>query len=1033
MSDQIRPTNNDSAPEYWQSLEQYYNDPSIAEAKSHEFGKGVTDDFDPEKNLSGLSRRKFLALLGTSAAVVAAGCSDYRDKGEIVPYNQKPEDITLGVANHYASTCTSCGLGCGILIKTREGRPIKVDGNPDHPVNKGKICSIGQGSIINLYDPARLKEPVRNADGTSRTVTWKEADESIMLNLLTVSGELAIITEPVTSPAKAKLLQDFSAKYPATRIYSYRQFDDNTASKAWSASYGITSRPVVRWDKADVILTLEADILGTDGNRVEQMRLFAERRSVSDAKKFNRLYAVEGNMSVTGMNADYRLRLRTDKQYDFVMALINELVTRKGVSAPETLRSKASGFSLQEVAKSAGMDTITLTALVNDLAANRGKGIVYAGTAQPGHVHLAVNALNEILGNTTVYAADEAPALYELNDASEDIFALVSKMNAGKVGMIVHLDVNPVYTLPQSVGYANALKKVKTSVTITEFETETSLLSGWVLPKNHTFESWGDTHTRATIYSLQQPVIDPLYTTRQAEAVLLHWINGGEFNPIAYHAYLKGFWETTIFPLVNPGVSFDRFWTGSLHDGVVVTAAKPAINYTFKPESLASLPGKAAVSGMALVVKESYHLGDGKYAGNGWLQELQHPVSKVTWDNYAAISVNTSKKLGVKTEDFIEVKNGSLTLTLPALIQPGLADDTIVIETGYGRTISNVVTRNVGFNANILLSTKGVSPFLYTGVSATKASGSYALASTQDHYIYDDELIKDQAHKREIVREGTLLMFNKDPEFLKKGKMQELKQEMDEKYQIYTPHKYEGNKWAMAIDLNKCTGCGDCTIACNIENNIPVVGKDQVIDNREMAWMRIDRYYSGEPDDPKASFQPMLCQHCDQAPCENVCPVVATTHSSDGLNQMVYNRCVGTRYCSNNCPYKVRRFNFFDFRDHFAKGVYADSTIQLMNNPEVTVRSRGVMEKCTFCVHKIAEARSIANNENRPIRDGEVVSACEAACSASAITFGDANDPESRVAKLREHSLGYVVLQEFNIKPNVTYIAKLRNTHSENA
>lgn len=1005
---------------YWKSIEELQGDALLQEARHHEFGAGVKDEFHPESSLSGLSRRKFLALLGTSAALATAGCADYPDKGEIVPYNRKPEEITLGKPNYYASTCGSCANSCGILIKTREGRPIKVDGNPDHPANQGKVCAKGQASVLNLYDPARLTEPVLVRGGQKEITTWSVADAAVLNTLKNIgSKEIAFVTAPVVSPAFRKILSDFSAKYPTTKIYSYQQFDESNRLNAWEKSYGTREIPAIQWDKAKVVVTLEGDFLGVEGNSVENTVKFSKTRDVENIENYSRLYAVEANLSMTGMNADYRLRLTPDKQFAFVMALINEVAGKKGNGAAQ---SAASGYSLKEF----GFDAKTIKALVEDLVKANGTAIVYCGRVLEEKTHVAVNLLNEVIGAQALYNyAAVSVASYKPSTFTE-MAELAAKLNNGQVGLLVHIDCNPAFTLPSEIGYKNAIQKAPVSVTLTEFENETSAVSLFTLPVNHDFESWGDVQVRADVYSMKQPVIAPLYRTRQKEAAVLMWLNGSAdgFSQELYHNYLMKFWETELYPSLGVGSPFAQFWNALLHDGVLL---KKGVAASAKPFNYASLSRDNAKtgSGMSVLFTEGFSTGDGKFAHNGWLQELAHPVTKVTWDNYAAISYATSKKLDVKSDDVVEITVNGKKAELPVLVQPGLADDFIAVETGYGRESGPVVALAVGTNVNTLLSVKQVQqPFYYTNISVAKTGRISRLATTQDHHTYDEALIQDLHKKREIIREGTVAEYKKHPMFLK----EETKPTGEN---MYPEFEYKEAKWAMAIDLNKCTGCGDCVVACSVENNVPVVGKDQVLLSREMQWLRIDRYYSGKPEDPKVSVQPMLCQHCDNAPCENVCPVVATNHSPDGLNQMVYNRCVGTRYCSNNCPYKVRRFNFFNFRDHFQNGHYTQPVMQLAANPEVTIRSRGVMEKCTFCTHRIMDGREEATREGKTFDGAGITSACQDACAANAIVFGNANDPESHIAKLREHKLGYSVLEELNVKPNVTYIAKLRNTHSE--
>jgi MoCo/4Fe-4S cofactor protein with predicted Tat translocation signal len=913
----ISGSNNDlhAEPAYWKSFKQLYNNPEFIEASRHEFKEGVKDYFNPSE-LSGISRRKFLALVGASAALAGTGCTDYRDKGEIIPYIKKPDEIIPGKANYYAATVNNCSCGCGVLVKTREGRPVKVDGNPDHPVSLGKLCAQCQASILSLYDPERLKTPLKNGE----EISWYQADTEIRSALFNTDGkEIAVITHRINSPTTIKAIEDFKKRYQNAKVYSYELFSDEIKNSAWNKCYGESNYPLIKWDEAKIILSLEGDFLGADDNHIENARLYAAGRNVDNPDKFNRLYVVEGNMSLTGMNADYRLRLRPDAQFEF--------------------------------------------------------------------------------------------------------------MNNGSIAAVIHFGANPVYHLPGDYGYKDALKRVNVVITMTELENETSALSHYVLPVNHNFESWGDARTRSGFYSLQQPVINPIFDTRQKESILLTWIDGkpNVYTPEIYHNYLTENWEREIYPTLNAGSDFKNLWISALHDGIVLTSETGNVQQGNPPAAFQQ-ERAPEVSGYAVLLKESYTLGDGSFANNGWLQELPHPVSKIVWDNYASISVKTAADLDLKNNDVVEINIENRKLNIPVFIQPGAADDTFTIELGYGREKTGTVGTGVGFNAGVL-QTKDfkLSPWLYNNASINKTGEKYKLVTAQEHQAFDVELTKDAAKRRGIIREGKVSQFEKNPDFLHEGEAHELNTLYGQHLSTLT----SGLKWGMAIDMNKCLGCGECVIACVAENNIPIVGKEQVDKGREMHWLRIDRYYSGPVEDPEVHNQPMLCQHCDHAPCENVCPVVATTHSDDGLNQMVYNRCVGTRYCSNNCPYKVRRFNYFNFRDHFNDNYQQSSIFNLLYNPEVTVRSRGVMEKCTFCIQRIMEAREDAGRQKKQLRGNDVTTACQDACNANAITFGDVNEGGSDVNKLRHHKLGYFVLEELNVRPNVTYLAKLRNTHSE--
>jgi len=1006
-----------SSPKYWKSLNEREDKKPAPHQEFHEFMDGVTNDFSPSE-MSGMSRKQFLALLAASAAFTATGCSDYREKGEIVPYTKKPEEVTPGVPNSYASTCTGCSQVCGILIKTREGRPIKIDGNPDHPINRGKICAKGQANILNLYDPYRLRSPqYGTASGNHGDLSWIKADEEIIRGLSEAvqnGKEIAVVTRAVQSPTTQKLLDEFKMKYATATIYTYSLFHDEMRRSAWKKCTGSMELPVIEWEKAKIILALESDFLGTDGLVIEQIRKFSDARDILKSKNFNRLYSVEGAMSLTGAHADYRLRLRPDAQLEFVLMLSRELG-----GAPF-----APGMSLLDFAQKYGLSKKILQLLVDDLMNHRGESILTAGNILSEDVHVAVNYLNEFLGNTKLFQKDHHASYGAKLSTQEELETLVEKMKSGQIGITIHFDSNPLYHLPKEFGYEKALKSVPLTISLVETDDETSRVCTYVLPIHHAFESWGDYKIRNGILSLQQPVIAPLYNTRQKEAVLLSWIHHHEpYKETQYHEYLMNRWEKEVFPPLSLKVDFKTFWYSSLHDGVVEFHEPISSEHKFYKDVLTAMV-PVPVSGMAVALTESCFIGDGSYANNGWLQELPDPISKIVWDNYAAISPLTAKTLHVDNNTLVEVKLPQGSITIPVLVQPGQADDFISLSLGYGRTNAGPVGNNVGVNGIPLLSKHSFTHSrILSGATITKTGDTYELVSTQEHHALDDPMTKDLHLKRKIIRETTLAEYENNPNIIH--------EEKTELFTITKEVEYKGVKWAMAIDLNKCIGCTACVAGCNVENNIPVIGKEQTGKGRAMHWIRIDRYYSGTDVDPSLSYQPMLCQHCDNAPCENVCPVVATNHSPDGLNQMVYNRCVGTKYCSNNCPYKVRRFNFYNWRASFVDGYYEQQPVSLVHNPEVTVRSRGVMEKCTFCIQRIMEARQHAIEHGVELKGSDVRTACQDACPATAIVFGDMNDSNSEVSKYRTHLLGYHVLEETNVRPNVTYLAKLRNMKSE--
>lgn len=1024
--------------------------------RTDEFPDSVKSEFDIEQ-LPDSSRRKFLGLLGASAAFAAAGCSDYRDKGKIVPYNRKPEDMIIGIADYYATTINVDGLPHSVLVKSREGRPVKIDGNTEDKLFAGKTTAIGQASIIGLYDPDRLKHPQGVKGGNIELFksdevkkNWLEIDKSVIDSLkkaVRENKEIAIVANTNYSPTTARVLKEFSEKYPTTKIYTYDFFNDNARQQANELCYGTKSQPSISWHKAKTLLLLEADLLGNEGVLPKQIRQIMQNRNVDDLDNFSRIYCVEAAMSLTGMNADYRFKLTPEAHTLLLKALINS-VWNKAQNKPDglVLTDYFKSITLEKFAEEYGLPLDKLKTLAEDLIANQGKAIIYAGEKMPVSVHILTNFLNEMLGNSLICGKNQKHTRFSLASSKEDWQKLFENMRSGKTEVIIHYDCNPVYHFPPEYKYADALKKVPVSICMSINPSETVELCSIKLPINHDLECFGDYQLVSGIIYTQQPLIAPLFSTRQKEAILLNWMSDHpeEYDEELYYNYLKNNWQEIVYNQVDTVMPFEMFWQTSLHDGFATAKEhfqlcphKPAEDSTVQ-----NTDGSYKVNAFnfnaikqvkdyvkrdfTLILSRNYYLGDGRYANNGWLQELPHPVTKICWDNYALMSSSTMKKMGLKKDDLVEVEIEGRKIKLPAMEQPAMADEVVQIELGYGRWAGGTVANEVGVNANILMSKRGgMSDYIYTGATVKKVGGKCKLASSQEHNPIDDEFLKDQHLKRNIIRETTLEHFKKHPHFLH--------EDHHELENYYPDHQYPGVKWAMVIDLNKCIACANCVAACNVENNIPVVGKDQVIKGRRMHWARIDRYFSGTPEDAIASNQPVFCYQCDLAPCENVCPVVATNHSTDGINQMVYNRCVGTRYCANNCPYKVRRYNFYDFRDHFKNGYYYEDTVKLVHNPEVTVRTRGVMEKCNFCLQRIMEARQEATKQGRDVKGTDVRTACQDACPANAIVFGDMNDPESDVSKLIKHNLNYITLEYLNIKPNISYIAKLRNTKAEDS
>lgn len=1031
-------TYNNKDVNYWRGFRELYNDPEFRKEVESEFDDDAGKPFDTSK-LSAISRRKFLALLSASAAVAAAGCSNYRDKGEIVPFNQKPENLVEGNPNYFASTFQIGGEEIGVLVKSREGRPIKVNGNPEHPVSKGKANLAAQATVLALYDPDRIREPKASSDKNSfSTIQWNDADAKIIetLRAATTAGkEISIFTSSVISPTQRKLFDDFIQQFPTTKIYPFEQVNNSVKNSAWNKIYGQNIAPAVKWDEAKVIVALECDFLGLEDGKTEAMRLFAKNRDlINNPDNYSRLYSIEGSTSLTGLNSDYRLRLRTDAIEELILALVNEFGVKRGGSAlslESGIVSKVSSFNINAVAEKYGLDKEVIGHLVKDLDANRGTSIFVAGASLPESTQISTYLLNEILGNTKLYSFDFKQDLTPLSTTAE-LADLSGKMKGGQVGVFINFDSNPVFDLPRNLGMAEAIMNVETVISFTEIDNETSIKSNYVLPCNNPLESWGDYNSRISYFGLQQPLIAPLFNTRQKEAVMLNWMRGGNnFNESIYHQYLKDNWQQNLYPILNASASFNDFWFDALHDGFVLLPSQTQESLQFNQSAVIQAQPIKPSGGKVVLLTRNYTLGDGKYSNNGWLQELPHPVSKIVWDNYAAISLATATANGLDSNDLVNVSIGDRTVTLPVFVQPSMADDVIAIELGCGRSSGGKVSEGTGFDVVPLIGNDGISPWVYNNASISKATGTYELVSTQEHYPIDSPKFKDIQFKRRIIQQGTYKQFKSNPkDIVDRVEVEGI--DLREFPSINgEPIKYTGVKWAMAIDLNKCTGCGECIMSCNVENNIPVVGKDQVANKRAMQWIRLDRYYFGTPEDARANFQPMLCQHCDFAPCENVCPVVATTHSEDGLNGMTYNRCVGTRYCANNCPYKVRRFNYFNFRHEFKDYHYHNDSMQLAMNPEVTVRSRGVMEKCTFCVQRVMKARQDAISANRELKGTDVITACQEACPANAITFGDMNDKSDPIQAYRNSDIAFYSLEEVKVRPNVTYISQIFNIEEE--
>jgi molybdopterin-containing oxidoreductase family iron-sulfur binding subunit len=944
----------------------------------------------PEED--GLSRRRFLALFGASAALATgAGC---KPSGHaVVPYTRKQEEIVPGVASFYASTFQHGEVAYPVLVKAREGRPIHVEGNDEHPRYQGKTSLHATADLLGLYDPDRLRAPL--VDG--RTARWPEAIAKLAAGLRGAAGKGAVlITAAVLSPSRRALIARLVEAVPGLRHVEWEPAANHNGRQAERALLGEARLPAYRLDQADVILSFEADFLGTFGDTASAIKDFAQRRRPAAASVgMNRLYVLEGGMSLTGSNADVRLPVRPGALPRIAFGLVHALHARGGRPLPAGLAPAAlDGFALARLPEARPF-VDPLADLVADLNAAGKRALVLAGPAAPAPVHAACLLLNRMLGAVAANEEEspEAPPLA----SPEELMRLLGDMAAGRVPVAIFWDANPAYDLPADA-WRGATAKVPLRVRLGLTRDETAADCNLILPTHHWLESWGDFAPSRDTLTLQQPVVAPLYDTRPGEDVLLDGLAAlGRPAGKDYRAFLKQRWQDEIWPKGSP-VPFARFWHTCLHDGVLRRKVAPA---PLRPLDGAACARAAAQvtagpgDGFELLLEPDLRLYDGRYAGNGWLQEMPDPIGKTAWGNPLAVAPADADRLGLRNGDLVTLGSGP---PLPVLRQPGQAAGVLRLSLGHGRW-QGTVAAGIGVRAWDYAPQPGARLVAINDVRRT--GGRTELALGQMH---------DTRDGRDIAQLLSL------PEFAKLGKRQR-----KELPTLYDPQQHPGPRWGMAIDLSACVGCGGCIVACQSENNIPVVGPEQVRKGRAMHWMRVDRYYEGPVSSPQVVHEPMLCQQCDNAPCESVCPVQATNHGPDGINEMAYNRCVGTRYCANNCPYKVRRFNYLDFTSA------TPPSLELAFNPEVSVRPRGVMEKCTFCVQRIRNAGQVAKREGRGLRDGEVVPACGAACPSGAIVFGDISDPESAVSKLARSNRGFHILEELGARPAITYLAALRN------
>ncbi|MGE0772810.1 MAG: TAT-variant-translocated molybdopterin oxidoreductase [Cyclobacteriaceae bacterium] len=1025
---------------YWKGLEQLRNDPKYVKHADKEFvDLGVEED-------PGHSRRDFLKMMGFSVAAASlAACEAPIRKA--IPYVNKPVDVDPSIPNYYASTYVNGGDYCSIVVKTREGRPIKVDGNSLSKVTLGGTSAQVEASVMSLYDSYRLRGPRK---GTENAL-WEDVDKEITEKLAAANGEISIVSNTILSPSTKAVIERFKAKYPAARHIQYDPISYDGMRKANQESFGSAFIPSYDFSKAQVVVGINADFLGTWLSTIENTKQYAVNRQISEDKRtMSRHFQFESNLTMTGANADYRSMIRPSQEGLLVVQLYKLIASKAG--------------------QSAGADTIGEVAHL-DMAAeelwnNRGASLVVCGSNDKS-VQVLVNGINYLLGNYGATILPGQPVNFR-NGSDEEMAAFVDRAASGGVGAVIFYNCNPVYDHPMGEKLGSALKNIGLTVSTSTTADETASMCGYIAPDHHYLESWNDFEPKKDSYSLSQPAITPIFKTRQAQESFMAW--AGE--PTEYFTFVKNNWRNWFYGKAGDGMDFQSFWDKCLYDGVLdlTTSDTSALNFGGNVAAAGqdiSANYKASNTGFELVIYESYALGSGSQANNPLLQELPDPITKAVWDHYATISQRDAKTLGIENDaegrtQHISITVGGRSITLPALVQPGQTPGTIGVALGYGRTKVGKVAENIGLNVYPMVGMlNGTLNYSVTGgVEVTKADQDFQIAQTQIHQTY--------MGRTNVIQESVLSEFKSNPAAGRDvPKITQWDQEVDpSSVSLWKGHSYSNHHWGMSIDLNSCTGCGACVVACNVENNVAIVGKDEVIRRREMHWLRIDRYYSSVTNDvddylsleiaaenPEVTFQPMLCQHCNNAPCETVCPVAATTHSTEGLNQMTYNRCIGTRYCANNCPYKVRRFNWFKYHDNqqFAQANPAMNTDlgRMVLNPDVTVRSRGVMEKCSFCVQRIQAGKLNAKREKRELKDGEVVTACQAACATGAIVFGDMNDKNSQISKLLKidhdkkgaygfdkvigNPRAYRVLEEIGVKPNIFYLTKIRNKEKQNA
>jgi molybdopterin-containing oxidoreductase family iron-sulfur binding subunit len=976
LREKLRSSN---GPRYWRSLEELAATPEFGEMLQREFAQML-----PVEGTS-LSRRRFVQLMGASMALAGiSGCS-IQPEEDILPYTKQPEEIIPGKPLYFATAMCMGGYSRGVLVESHMGRPTKIEGNPDHPASLGATTLFEQASILTLYDPDRSRAP--SYLGAIRSWEPMQAElSSAVAAQQALQGEgLRLLLPTSTSPTLAAQLRRLRQTFPRAEVVFYDPVGSEAARRGARDAFGRWTEVVHDVGAADVILSIDCDLLAEGPGAVRHARDFStRRRAPQGGTAMNRLYAVESSPTSTGTIADHRLSLAPHRVEAFVRALAAELEVPGAQAQPES-----------ELAA-------PLQSIAQDLRAHRGRSLIVAGPSAAPEVHILVHAMNEALGNLGRTVRLGEPLEVEPGDRHLALRRLSEDMHAGKVDLLLIAGVNPVFELPPELDFSAALEKVRLRVHAGLYRDETAEYCQWHVPLSHYLEAWSDARAFDGTASIVQPLIAPLYNSRSIHE-LLELILGGD--AVSGRELVRSTWRER-----SGAIDFDRNWRRWVHDGWIPGTSIEHRSLAIDPSGVRaaalSLDSRHAErSGLSVALRPDPTIWDGSFANNGWLQECPKPHTRITWDNAALLSPATAERLSVRSEDKVRVTVDGQSLELAAWVLPAHADDTVTVHLGYGRRRAGKVGRGTGFNAYPLRTLDQM--WTRPGATLEKIGGRYRLASTQIHHNMEG---------RHLVRHATIDEYRQHPDFV-----HALGHAEAAEISIMPGFEYEGHRWGMVVDLGSCIGCNACLVACHAENNISIVGKEEVLNGREMHWIRIDRYFEGELDQPATLHQPVMCQHCEQAPCEVVCPVSATVHTHEGLNTMAYNRCVGTRYCANNCPYKVRRFNFYQYADQ------EHETLALQRNPNVTVRSRGVMEKCSYCVQRINRARIEATVRDLPISQLGLQSACQQACPTRAISFGDLNDEQSEVSQLRASELNYGILEELGTRPRTTYLARLSN------